>query len=1292
MNRTFLTILKKKLSYGSTRSVLLNCIPGRLISRLALNDFEIAQPGTAQAFLNQLLTEKAFIFTLTNSFHTITETMSETEKEELVKANGEKTKLEKRLASLQYDHDDFEKEYGVQTFGFGFPLLVRRNPNDLTKMIVAPLFIWPLQIKKSFTRNREWQIIRDPEQPIRVNEALRAYLKTEQHLELPLPADEVLDDGLLNTEELNAFMLRLEALWPEMQWPKSEWNSTKLPASLDVQKESTTAPRIISEGVFALYKNLKQSLIQDVEILLNEEANSLDHDPLDAWFHKSSPVNVDPSQHAVLRSLANENRVVIQGPPGTGKSQTLTAIIATALTNQKKVLVVCEKRTALEVIYNNLIKRFPFLQPAIAFVEDVSSDRQTIVKQFRERESGTLLTMSDAITETAKQESAEFETLIESLEQHYSTLRLKIKDNKRWADWVAEWLAARIPANAMPAYALLAKHLHNDSAQIGMAQTMAWLKKAQGAYTACREDGFAMKRYFQSSYTSSAIEVIRHLRNWQFELNNGLKVWEARIGQLEAACAKQAQEERIRWEQELSQWQEALNTTEGVLSDPYSISLMESMRLLFGGQATKEAVKQANQYRNRFNSLLQQLGMSSVTQIDDVRTQLDKLQEAYQQQALTNKTKEQSETQAEQTRIETALQPIQAGMQAMLVCPEWPSSLLSQLQARLNLVTELLNQEQAVTRYWQWRELEQSPADSVKEILPLLQEHPFPDWAEGYRLAHVYALLNTYQEKHTMLRDETALDTVRSVMHQLSGVQEQAMEKYIHDAFRAGLKGIVERGFEPKKLYNLKGSAGTTRNSLRKIVQFSPETFLQIHPLVLANPSTCSSLFPMESGFFDLVIFDEASQLRIEDTFTALLRGKAVVVSGDSQQMPPSSYFESNNLLLDDSDLSDDIETLSEQDRMLEESNLEMAGKESLLEWAIEEGYCETSLDMHYRSRHPDLIEFSNACFYRSRLVPMPETQFEVPIRFYQVDGVYDKRVNEKEADEVIRLLRDEVPNNVSVGVATFNLTQRNLILDKISEARMADPDFHAHMGALDQLGFFVKNLENIQGDERDVLILSTTFGIRPDGKFIMNFGPLTQRHGHRLLNVIITRARSTIHVLTSIPPNRQTECRQAIEAEGRVSGKSGLLAYLQYARFVSEGNQEAKNELLQFIQMKVSQSNTDRNSKLGLTESPFEEEVYSYLVSEFGQDRIIPQYRCGGFRIDLVVTLPGQERKVAIECDGAAYHSDELTWHHDIYRQHQLEAQGFVFHRIWSTRWWENRSAEEVQLISFIRSLETAP
>jgi very-short-patch-repair endonuclease len=1292
LNRTFLNILKKKLSYGSTRSVLLNCVPGRLISRIALSDFNIATPDAANAFLQKLLTEKSFEFTLPIPFQEIIETMSEAEKDACIKANGEKTKLEKRLASLQYDQDDFEKEYGVKTFGIGFPLIIRRNPNDLTKLICAPLFIWPLQIKKSYTRNREWVLVRDPEQGIRVNEALRAYLKTEQHLELPLPDDAVLDDSLLTTEELDAFLLRLKAIWSDIQMPPNGWVPTQLPAQLDPQKESATQPRIVSEGVFALYKNLKQSLIQDIELLISDSDTGLERDPLDAWFHKSSPVNVDPSQHAVLRSLAKENRVVIQGPPGTGKSQTLTAIIATALTNRKKVMVVCEKRTALEVIYNNLIKRFPFLQPAIAFVEDVTSDRQTIVRQFRERESSMPNLLSDALVGMAQQESDQFETMITSLESNYETLRTKIKDNKRWADWVAEWLSAKVPSAEAPGYEVLARYIPAENPQSVLAQQTAWLKNAQKAWTVHRGFTEPVATYFQPDYKSTAANVIRQLRAWQYELSNLAKQWQDRVADIEKNCLHQAQTElQSSWEAELSAWQDALATIGTQLVNPYSVSVMDSMRLLFNSRSAeiKQASATAQTLQQQFLIRCEQWGGASSENPSDYRKHFPIWQKAWQAQCLEKTMASDTRLQTDQARVIQALTPIQQAMQAMLVTTTWPSQLSTQLEAMKVLLNDIMQHESAITAYWQWRDAEDTSDGNLKTILPHLQEHAFTDWAEAYRLAHVYALLRQYHTQHALMRDETALDTIRTVMHQLAGVQEQAMEQYIHHQFAAGLRGILQQGIEPKKLYNLKGSAGTTRNSLRKIVQFAPEAFLQLHPLVLANPSTCSSLFPMQSGFFDLVIFDEASQLRIEDTLSALIRGKAVVVSGDSQQMPPSSYFESNNLLLDDSDLSDDLAELSEQDRMLEESNLEMAGKESLLEWAIEEGYCETSLDMHYRSRHPDLIEFSNTCFYRSRLVPMPETHTDIPIRFFQVDGVYDKRVNDKEADEIIRMLRTEIPNNVSVGVATFNLTQRNLILDKISLARTEDPDFHTKMSALDQLGFFVKNLENIQGDERDILMLSTTFGKRGDGKFIMNFGPITQRNGHRLLNVIITRARSKVYVFTSIPADRQTEYRQAVEAEGRVSGKSGLLAYLEYARLVSEGQTQAKLDMLQFIQMQVNKSMFERGKAMGLTESPFEEEVFQYLAEQLGVDRLVPQYRCGGFRIDLVVTLPGQERKIAIECDGAAYHSDELTWHHDIYRQQQLEGQGFVFHRIWSTRWWENRSAEEQQLITFIRNLE---
>ena len=287
---------------------------------------------------------------------------------------------------------------------------------------------------------------------------------------------------------------------------------------------------------------------------------------------------------------------------------------------------------------------------------------------------------------------------------------------------------------------------------------------------------------------------------------------------------------------------------------------------------------------------------------------------------------------------------------------------------------------------------------------------------------------------------------------------------------------------------------------------------------------------------------------------------------------------------------SDEEEDLDDQEKMMEELELEMANRESLLEWAIDEGYEQTYLDMHYRSRHPDLIEFSNTCFYGSRLIPMPGSIASSPIIFRQVNGAYESRMNLKEAQEVIRILREEIPAGKTVGVATFNLVQRNLILDLINKLRYEDGQFHEQMTALDELGFFVKNLENIQGDERDIIIISTTFGLRKDGSFKMSFGPISQKNGYRLLNVIITRAREKIFMLTSIPVEKQQEFRQFLENDKRVSGKTGLLAYLIYCRFVSSGNQDAKHNLLKEIRNNIA-GNAQAVQRKGTT-APVEGQV----------------------------------------------------------------------------------------------------
>jgi superfamily I DNA and/or RNA helicase/very-short-patch-repair endonuclease len=599
-------------------------------------------------------------------------------------------------------------------------------------------------------------------------------------------------------------------------------------------------------------------------------------------------------------------------------------------------------------------------------------------------------------------------------------------------------------------------------------------------------------------------------------------------------------------------------------------------------------------------------------------------------------------------------------------------------------IVHLLSNEDDLVNYLDWKNHKRKLTEPLYKLINELINFCSTNWIKDYEISLLYKILMSSFNSTSYPKDSSKLDIISNLMSVISKKQEQIIKNNITEWYYEGISSILKKDFTLKKLYNLKGSAGTTRNSLRKIINFDPDSFTDFHPLILANPTTCSTLFPLKSGFFDLVIFDEASQLRIEETFSSAYRGKSVVVSGDSQQMPPSSYFETSKNIIDDSD-SDQLE--DDNSQYQEASSIEMATKESLLEWAIDEGFHETYLDMHYRSKHPDLIEFSNTCFYGSRLIPMPETNTDIPIEFKQLDGVFEKGVNEAEGIEVLSILKNKSLTGKSVGVATFNLVQRNLILNLIAKERYENPDFNLKMTALIADGFFVKNLENIQGDERDIIIISTTFGKKKDGKFIMNFGQITKKNGHRLLNVIITRAKEKVYLITSIPEERQFEFKNFIELENKVSGKSGLLAYLQYCKFVSLNNQSEKEGLLKYISSKINTNLNAINSNIGLTESPFEEEVYQYLVPEFGTDNILPQYKCGGFRIDFVVISPITMNKIAIECDGAAYHSSELSWHHDIYRQKQLESQGFIFHRIWSTDWFKNTDSEVLKLYNFIKS-----
>jgi very-short-patch-repair endonuclease len=360
---------------------------------------------------------------------------------------------------------------------------------------------------------------------------------------------------------------------------------------------------------------------------------------------------------------------------------------------------------------------------------------------------------------------------------------------------------------------------------------------------------------------------------------------------------------------------------------------------------------------------------------------------------------------------------------------------------------------------------------------------------------------------------------------------------------------------------------------------------------------------------------------------------------------------------------------------------------EDLLQAAIDSFPPGRYLKVHYRSEHPALIDFSNNAFYDGQLEAPPSrggfASKRRPILYHDVKGTYVERTNEAEASRVVALLKSfwmAEGSAPTIGVVTFNQPQQELIQDLIQRECEKDPAFQAryqqeqnrHESNQD-VGFFVKNLENVQGDERDVMIFSTTFGRNGQDRFYRRFGPVGSIGGERRLNVAVTRAKSQIFIIGSMPI---PEVATALASDnGMATGlrpADYLQLYLAYAQAISGNKEEAATQILAKLRRAAKPVQAD-----GEIESPLEAEVREE-VEKLGY-RVVSQVGDSGFRIDLAVLHPepGQGYILGVECDGAAYHSGRSARTRDVWRQQILEDRGWVIHRVWSTSWWNQKPAE---------------
>jgi very-short-patch-repair endonuclease len=445
---------------------------------------------------------------------------------------------------------------------------------------------------------------------------------------------------------------------------------------------------------------------------------------------------------------------------------------------------------------------------------------------------------------------------------------------------------------------------------------------------------------------------------------------------------------------------------------------------------------------------------------------------------------------------------------------------------------------------------------------------------------------------------------------------------------------------------------------VRQLVQAMPTLLPKLKPCLLMSPLSVSQY--LDAGFsqFDLVIFDEASQIPVWDAVGVIARGKQLVVVGDPKQLPPTNFFNKSSES-DDEGFGDDarVEDL-----------------ESILDECLGAGMNKLSLKWHYRSRHESLITFSNHRYYDDSLVtfPSPVTD-DLAVKFQRVTGVYDRggsRTNRAEAEAVVAGIEEHFLNpkkrDLTLGVVTFNQTQQSLIDTLLDARRRANSDLDRAIAAQTREKLFVKNLENVQGDERDVIFFSITYGPDAAGKTTMNFGPLNGEGGHRRLNVAISRAREAVVIYSSLMPE------QIDLARVRAAGVRDLKHYLEFA-------------------IRGARALVEQSSPTGLDpESPFELAVIKVL-REMGWI-VHPQVGCSGYRIDMAVVdsrAPGRYL-VGIECDGRAYHSGATARDRDRLRQLVLEGLGWRIHRIWSTDWWVNPEGEVQKISALLQSLVT--
>ncbi len=1119
-----------------------------------------------------------------------------------------------KIKELRRDIDEILRETGRYELYIGYPFVFGCIPQGPTKTLIkAPLLLFPVNI--NIVDDQTVEITPNREEKIHINHALVfAYAQSKKlNIDgLELEFDDIgdhFDSVSAVVEYLGSAGIKIAGTLPKNILSYSKFKEPEPKAELSLRCAAILGRFPLSNSIYSDYTALEKKKLSNDALteLLRISSNEKRPKKKRVKRKAAKPEKknsyivkmLDFAQSEVVRRVEESGNMVIYGPPGTGKSQTIVNVITDAMAKNKRVLVVSQKKAALDVVYN----RLGLLSESAMYINDESKEKRAFYEKCH-------------ATHTREMGSAQEDT--SELDKEYNEIQERIDAEEAKLNKIHDTLTrARMPfglslSDMYSSSYNLAKNSTEYAIYLEMIKSPALLAMT---YKDLAESMFSIREmklgemyyeFMQSKQKNPLIDNMRpdiDIRTLS-EIKGEIEyVQKARKGLFNTA--------KYPYYRQVLAFYHQIGDKKKLDTVVRLIRKMEKTSPF--GAAKEEA-------------LIREKLLDTLRAIKEYVNEYDCLNKV--------------------------LTP--DGYLAVI------DNILRGNTSYIKLVYEALDS------YVSARDLNKllDSLDSCKlEILNFAYTKckSYSNYLDIISKLTVVRIYHEVLKCENMFADELAaivdFDNITSKIYKLKESQLEVANKICALKGSKDYEKLYNEGKDNKDyLYQIAKKQKFW--PIRKMMEVYGEYVLALFPCWLLSPENVSSLLPLKKNLFDIVIFDEASQVFIENTIPTIYRGKTVVVAGDDKQLRPSATF-MKRYLGADPELQEDYSV---------QAALEV---DSLLDLAVAR-YESANLTYHYRSRSQELIDFSNAAFYSSNLQISPnisKSLAERPIVRHKVDGKWINRRNTEEAKKVVDVLRDIFEtrkNNESIGIITFNTEQQSAIADMIDKESRKDRTFHSNMLIEshrvengEDTSIFIKNLENVQGDERDIIIFSIGYAQNELGKVYTSFGSLSAEGGENRLNVAITRAKSKIIVVTSIEPEELK-----VESSKHLGPKL-LQKYLQYVRAVSDG----KSDEVRAILSELSPGET-KAASVSVPSLEIEEQMKERL-EKLGY-KVDTRLGNRNNRVSLAIYDPDVDKYlVGIELDRDAFMSSSSTMERDVYKPRFLEARGWRIVRVWCRDWW---------------------